>query len=85
MDSGLAKQSSLLEASMGDGRVTAVSSKEEHGNGERAGSGLGDGEPGDCRYYGSSDEVLLSVELDYYKRHRKKRLAFARRLIVQPA
>ena len=57
---------------------------EQHGNGERAESGLGDGEPGECGYGGSSEGVRLSAELDYYKRHRK-RLMFDRRLILQPA
>ena len=66
--------------------VDTLDGKEQHGNGERAESGLSDdGEPGERGYGGSSDGALLSVEPDYYKRHRKKRLMFERRLIVQPA
>ena len=85
LDSSMVKQSSFLEALLADGSATAEMITEQHGYGERAESGLGDGKPGVCGYGGSSDGVLLSVELDYYKRHRKKRLRFEGRLIVQPA
>ena len=90
MNSGLAKQSLLLEASLANGRVPPMSNKEPHGNGGRADSGLGDSVRGECVCGGSSDVALLLVGSDYFKRRRKKLesmfLACEKlRLILQPA
>ena len=85
MDSSLAKQSSLLEASLVDGEATAEMITEQHDDGERAHSGLGERVAMEFGGGGPYDEAMLHEELDNCKCIRKKWLARTSQIIVQPA
>ena len=85
MDSGLVKQSSLLEATLADEKVAADMITAQHGDGEPYQSLLDDRTAMEYGDGGLDDEAMLQAKWDYCKRIRKKRLMFEGRLIVQPA
>ena len=57
----------------------------QHGDGERAESGLHTRVAIECSGGRPYEVALLQVESEDYKRIRKKKMAFERRLLVQPA